>query len=62
MNTHLMTRSETADYLRVSCKTVDRWAREGLLTPLTVPGLRSVRYARHDLADLFAPRHESEEA
>jgi excisionase family DNA binding protein len=46
-----LTRSEAAAYARVSCSTIDRWARDPdiPLTKYTVGGKRSVRFKRDEI-------------
>lgn len=48
----LLTKSETADLLRVSVKTVERWEKDGILNPIRIA--RSVRYRRTDVQALIA--------
>lgn len=44
----LMTKSEVAQYLRVSSGTVDRWVRESRLPYFLTPG-RQIRFKRTDV-------------
>jgi len=50
----LLTKAETADLLRVSVKTLDRWRAAGLLVPIELgEGVRSIRYRREDVEALI---------
>lgn len=50
-----LTRTETAQHLRVSPPTVDRWVREGRLTRYKLAGQQSVRFLRADVEALVTP-------
>jgi excisionase family DNA binding protein len=49
-----MTRAEAADYLRVTERTVDRYADAGRLTKHRVEGVQSVRFARSEVMSLVS--------
>lgn len=49
--TQLMTRNETADLLKVTTKTLQRWERDGTLEPVRIGGV--VRYRRADIEELI---------
>lgn len=48
----ILTKQETADLLKVSRKTLDRWEKDGLLVPFRI-GV-NVRYRREDVEALIA--------
>ncbi len=48
----ILTKQETADLLKVSRKTLDRWEKDGLLVPFRI-GV-NVRYRREDVETLIA--------
>lgn len=50
-----LTRTEAADYARVSVQTIDRWVRDKKLTRHRIDGLRSVRFHRDDVDKLMIP-------
>lgn len=46
----VLTKQETADLLRVSLRTLERWREAGVLVPIPLGhGVRSVRYRREDV-------------
>ena len=45
----VLTRQETADILRVSLRTLDRWRDAGVLVPIELGDARTVRYRRDDV-------------
>ncbi len=47
--TRLLRLAETAQYLGVSLSTVYQLVRRGDLSPITLPGLRGLRFDRADL-------------
>lgn len=49
---HFLDRYGTGAAFAVSEGVVLQWERAGLLTPIKLPGLRAVRYAREDVAEL----------
>lgn len=52
----LLTKKQTAEQLQVSCKTVDRIAKRGVLTKLKVAaGMRSVRFDEAEVKKVFKP-------
>lgn len=55
------TRTESAEYARVSVGTIDRWAREGDLTRHYPRGTRSVRFHRDELDRLMVPARTTTE-
>ncbi len=48
----IVTRKQTAEMIGFSPSQVLKFEREGLLTPIRLPGLRSVRYARAEVEAL----------
>lgn len=51
-----LTRAEAAQYLRVSPRTIDRWAKTGIITRHLVAGVaRSSRYLRKELEQMVRP-------
>lgn len=56
-DTSLLSRREVADRFKVHPRTVFRWEKEGLLTPVRV-GSRIVRYDRQQVEDLIQARKE----
>lgn len=52
--TELLTRQETADWLKVSTKTLHRWEQDGTLTPIRLGGV--VRYREADVRALIDGR------
>jgi excisionase family DNA binding protein len=49
----LMTRKEVAEALRVSTRAVNKWAREGILRPVRLPGRKhNLGYRRDDIEKL----------
>lgn len=44
-----MTKAEVAAHMRVTGRTVDRWASSGRLTKHHLAGIRSVRFARAEV-------------
>jgi excisionase family DNA binding protein len=54
----LLTTPEVAELLRVSPRTVDRWAIEGRLPRVQIA--RAVRYRADDIAALIDPVNESD--
>lgn len=54
----LMTAKEVAALLRVSAQTVSRWADEGNLSPVTLPG-RVLRFRRVDIEAMLDPERAS---
>lgn len=51
-----LTRTEAAEHLRVTPSTIDRWARQGLVTRHRLTGTaRGVRYKREELDALLQP-------
>ena len=46
-----LTRAEVADLFKVSTKTVDRWVKAGLITPVKIRG--SVRFIAADVEALL---------
>lgn len=57
----LLTTSEVADRLRVSVATVNRYAREGDLPAIQLPG-KQRRYRSEDVDALLSPAEPSEAA
>jgi excisionase family DNA binding protein len=53
--TQWFSRRAAAEYISVSPKTIDTWAREGRLTKYKISGTRSVRFSRTDLDALVEP-------
>lgn len=45
----LMSTPEVAEYFKVSRYTVQRWAREGILKSVKLPGTRQNRFRRADI-------------
>lgn len=56
----MLTTPEVAALLRVSPRTVDRWALEGRLPRVQIA--RAVRYRADDIAALIAPINENDGA
>lgn len=56
------TRHEAAAYLRVSVRTIDRYADDGKLPAFRIKGIQSVRFKRADLDALVVPEPDKEEA
>lgn len=50
-----LTRKEAAEHMRVSERTIDRWADDGLLQEYKVGGLQSTRFKRADLDAMVKP-------
>lgn len=51
----LMTRKEVAHALRVSERAVNKWAKEGMIAPVRLPGRkRAIGYRRLDIENLVA--------
>ena len=48
-----LTKAEAADRMRVTERTLDRWAEAGRLTRYRVEGIQSVRFARAELDALI---------
>lgn len=49
----LMTRKEVAEALRVSARAVNKWAHEGILRPVRLPGRKhAIGYLRSDIEAL----------
>jgi excisionase family DNA binding protein len=55
IETPWMTRKDAALYMRVSVQTIDRWARDGMITRYSLPGGADYRYRRDELDALLAP-------
>jgi excisionase family DNA binding protein len=55
ISTCWFTRTEAAQYARVSVTTLDRWAREGKITRHKTPGGRGVRYTKIDIDNAMTP-------
>ena len=53
----ILTKQETADLLKVSRKTLDRWERDGILVPFRI-GV-NVRYLRDDVETLIAGKRSA---
>lgn len=51
----LMTTAEVAEHYKVSRYTVQRWAREGILESVKLPGTRMNRFRREDVERLSRP-------
>lgn len=53
----LMTRSEVAAVMRVTTRAVHKWARQGLVRPVRLPGRkRAIGYLRADILRLLETR------
>lgn len=54
----LLTKKEAAEKLKISKRTIERWAKRGILKPLT-PGsnTRAVRFSQEDLEKIFKSRN-----
>lgn len=50
-----LTRKEAAEHMRVSERTIDRWADDDLLQEYKVGGLQSTRFKRADLDAMVKP-------
>lgn len=53
----ILTKQETADLMKVSRKTLDRWERDGILVPFRI-GV-NVRYRREDVETLIAGKRSA---
>ncbi|MCU1670870.1 MAG: hypothetical protein JWP40_3797 [Blastococcus sp.] len=53
----LLTKRETAAYLKVSVRTVERWTAAGILSPSRMSA-HTVRYRRGDLAAFVSARQQ----
>ncbi len=56
--TTYMTKSEAADFLRVSESTIDRYVRAGQLGRFKVAGLQSTRFRRDEVEAMIVPDNE----
>lgn len=52
-----MTSATAAAYLGISLLTLARWRKAGWLTAYTLPGTRTVRFARREVATLLQPQN-----
>lgn len=43
---------DAAAVLAVSERQIDQWRRDGLLTPVRIPGIRAVRFSREQVEEL----------
>ena len=49
----LLTTEEVADLFRVSAPTVNKWAREGIITPIRLEGTKRQMFRRDELERLL---------
>jgi excisionase family DNA binding protein len=53
-----LTKSEAADHMRVTTRTIDAWVAAGKIQKYNVGGMQSVRFARAELDALLTPQTE----
>lgn len=53
-STFYIRRRDAASYLAVSLSQLLKWERNGVLTPITIPGLKAKRYLASDVRSLAA--------
>lgn len=49
----LLTAKDVAEMFQVKIRTIRQWTYDGILKPVTIPGIRSVRYRSEDIQKLL---------
>lgn len=58
MDSSWLTRTEAAELMRVTTRTIDAWAAAGKIQKYSVGGMQSVRFKRAELDALLTPQTE----